>query len=88
MAKDNKIVVDGVVTEILPNTTFKVRIDSEEYPDDFVVTGYISGKMRMNYIKIIKGDRVRIELDPYDLSKGRIVYRYKIERPRPDGPQR
>jgi len=83
MPKDNKIVVDGIVTDILPNTSFTIRIDNEGYPQDFIITGYISGKMRMNYIRIIKGDRIRVELDPYDLTKGRIVYRYKETGPRP-----
>ncbi|PJC36608.1 translation initiation factor IF-1 [Candidatus Peregrinibacteria bacterium CG_4_9_14_0_2_um_filter_53_11] len=77
MPKGNKIAVDGIVTEMLPNATFMVRITDEQFPSDFIVRGYIAGKMRMNYIRIIPGDTVRIELDPLDVSKGRIVYRYK-----------
>lgn len=77
MPKDNKIVVDGIITDILPNTQFEILVTSEANPQGFKVRGYISGRMRMNYIRIIKGDRVRIEVDPYDPSKGRIVYRYK-----------
>jgi translation initiation factor IF-1 len=77
MPKGNKIEVDGVVLETLPSTCFKIRITDPSYPENFIVRGYISGKMRMNYIRIIPGDRVRIELDPYDITKGRITFRYK-----------
>lgn len=72
MAKATAIKVDGVVSEVLPNATFRVKLEN-----DHEVLAHISGKMRMYYIKILQGDRVTVELSPYDLSKGRIVYRYK-----------
>jgi translation initiation factor IF-1 len=69
--KDDKIVVEGEVIENLPNTLFRVKIaDSEK-----VVLCYLSGKMRKNYIKILPGDKVRLEITPYDLNRGRIIYR-------------
>lgn len=77
MPKGNKIEVDGVVTEVLPNACFNIRITDPNFPEDMIVRGYISGKMRMNYIKIIQGDRVKIELDLNDITKGRIIFRYK-----------
>ncbi len=64
--------VEGVVTEALPNTLFRVRLE-----DQTIVLCHISGKMRMNFIKILPGDRVRMEVTPYDKTKGRIVFRYK-----------
>ncbi len=70
MAKEEALQLDGVVTETLPNTTFRVKLDNGH-----VVTAHISGKMRKNYIRILTGDRVTVELTPYDLSKGRITYR-------------
>jgi translation initiation factor IF-1 len=69
--KDNVVVVEGEVVENLPNTLFKVKLDSS----DKVILCYLSGKMRKNYIKILPGDRVRMEVTPYDLNRGRIVYR-------------
>lgn len=77
MEKDSKkvIEVDGVVTECLPNTQFLVEIESGE--KKHVVTGYLSGKMRMHYIRILEGDKVKIQLTPYDKERGRIVFRYK-----------
>ncbi len=69
--KDNIIIVEGEVVENLPNTLFKVKLEEGEK----VILCYLSGKMRKNYIKILPGDRVRIELTPYDLNRGRIVYR-------------
>ncbi|MBI4084486.1 MAG: translation initiation factor IF-1 [Candidatus Levybacteria bacterium] len=63
---------DGVVKESLPNTLFRV-----ELPDSTVVLCHLSGKMRMHFIKILPGDKVRIEMTPYDLTKGRITYRYR-----------
>ncbi|GMR24741.1 MAG: translation initiation factor IF-1 [Ignavibacteria bacterium] len=72
MAKQGPIKIDGVVTETLPNATFKVKLDNEHQ-----ILAHISGKMRMHFIKILVGDKVSIELSPYDLSKGRITYRYK-----------
>lgn len=72
MAKDDMIEVDGKVVEALPNATFKVEIANGK-----VVLCKIAGKMRMNYIRILPGDKVRIELTPYSVDKGRIVYRNK-----------
>jgi translation initiation factor IF-1 len=72
MAKQGLIKVDGIVTETLPPAYFKVKLDNGHE-----VLSHISGKMRMHYIKILVGDRVALELSPYDLNKGRIIYRYK-----------
>lgn len=72
MAKQGTIQVEGKVVEPLPNAMFKVELENGHK-----VLAHISGKMRMNYIKILPGDRVTIELSPYDLKRGRIVYRYK-----------
>ncbi|MCL4538177.1 MAG: translation initiation factor IF-1 [Bacteroidetes bacterium] len=72
MAKQGQIKVDGTITETLPNATFRVKLDNGHE-----IFAHISGKMRMNFIKILVGDKVTVELSPYDLSKGRIVYRYK-----------
>ena len=69
--KENTIVVDGEVMESLPNTLFKVKIVGSEK----VILCYLSGKMRKNYIKILPGDKVKLELTHYDLNRGRIVYR-------------
>jgi translation initiation factor IF-1 len=70
MAKEEAIQMEGEVVETLPNTTFRVRLKN-----DHVVTAHISGKMRKHYIRILTGDAVTVELTPYDLSKGRIIYR-------------
>ncbi len=70
MAKEEALQLDGVVTETLPNTTFRVKLDNGH-----IVTAHISGKMRKNCIRILTGDRVTVELTPYDLTKGRIPYR-------------
>lgn len=70
--KDDVIQMQGEVIENLPNTTFRVKLEN-----DHVLLGYISGKMRMHYIRILPGDKVTVELTPYDLSKGRIVFRAK-----------
>ena len=70
MAKDDVIEFEGEVVETLPNTTFRVKLEN-----DHVVTAHISGKMRKNYIRILRGDKVTVELTPYDLTKGRITYR-------------
>ncbi|OGU60237.1 MAG: translation initiation factor IF-1 [Ignavibacteria bacterium RBG_13_36_8] len=72
MAKQGPIKVDGVVTDTLSNANFKVKLDNGHE-----IFAHISGKMRMHFIKILVGDRVAIELSPYDLNKGRITYRYK-----------
>ena len=71
------IQVQGIVEECLPNTTFRVRLDDPGYPTDHEVHCHLSGKMRINYIRIIPGDVVTVELTPYDLYKGRIVFRHK-----------
>ena len=70
MAKEDHIEMEGTVVETLPNTMFRVKLENGH-----VVTAHISGKMRKHYIRILTGDRVKVELTPYDLSKGRIVYR-------------
>ncbi len=72
MARDDVIEVDGKVIEALPNATFKVELDNKH-----VILCRISGKMRMHYIRIALGDRVKLELTPYSLDKGRITFRYK-----------
>ena len=72
MDKEDVIRFDGVVLEQLPNAMFKVELETKKQ-----ILAHISGKMRMNYIKIIPGDKVTLEMSPYDLTKGRIVYRYK-----------
>ena len=68
---DDFLVVEGEVVENLPNTLFKVKLDNS----DKVILCYLSGKMRKNYIKILPSDRVRIEISPYDIDRGRIIYR-------------
>lgn len=70
--KEEKIVMEGTVVEALPGTQFRVELDNEHE-----VLAYLSGKMRRYYIRILLGDRVRVELSPYDLSRGRITYRYR-----------
>lgn len=72
MAKQQAIKQDGEVVEALPNAQFRVRLENGHE-----ILGLLSGKMRMHFIRILPGDRVAIELSPYDLTKGRIVYRYK-----------
>lgn len=72
MAKDEKIEVEGVVVEALPNTQFTVELE-----DGHQVLAYLSGKMRKFYIRILLGDRVKVEMTPYDLTRGRITYRFK-----------
>jgi translation initiation factor IF-1 len=79
MAKtEEKIEVEGTVVEALPATQFKVELDNGHE-----VLAYLSGKMRKYYIRILRGDRVRVELSPYDLTRGRITYRYKKQRSNP-----
>ncbi|MCW9053142.1 MAG: translation initiation factor IF-1 [Motiliproteus sp.] len=70
MAKEESIEMDGTIIDTLPNTMFRVELENGH-----VVTAHISGKMRKHYIRILTGDKVKVELTPYDLSKGRIVYR-------------
>ncbi len=72
MPKDDNIEMQGIIIKALPNAMFKVELESKQ-----VITAYVSGKMRMHYIKILPGDKVSVELSPYDLTKGRIIYRYK-----------
>ena len=72
MPKDEAIQVEAVVVEPLPNAMFRVQMDNKHQ-----VLAHISGKMRKNFIRILTGDRVLVELSPYDLSRGRIVYRFK-----------
>ncbi|MDH7600851.1 MAG: translation initiation factor IF-1 [Armatimonadota bacterium] len=72
MPKEKPIEVEGKVIEALPNATFRV-----ELPNGHVVLAHVSGKMRMHFIRILPGDQVKVELSPYDLTRGRITYRYK-----------
>lgn len=72
MAKEDYIEMEGTVIDSLPNTTFRVELDNGH-----IVTAHISGRMRKNYIRILTGDKVTVELTPYDLTKGRISYRRK-----------
>ena len=78
MAKESKdkIEIEGTVIDCLPSTQFRVRLDN-----DHEVLAYLSGKMRRYYIRVLLGDRVLVELSPYDLTRGRITYRYKKQRP-------
>ena len=72
MSKEDVIEVEGVVVETLPNTNFKVQLENVHE-----ILAHISGKLRMNYIKILPGDKVKVELSPYDLNRGRITWRAK-----------
>jgi translation initiation factor IF-1 len=72
MGKEEKIIVNGRILESLPNTLFKVEIEGKH-----IILAHICGKMRMHYIKILPGDKVKVELSPYDLKRGRITYREK-----------
>ena len=72
MAKGDVIEVEAVVVEALPNTQFRVKL-----PNDVVILAHVSGKIRMNYIRILPGDKVTVEISPYDLTRGRITFRYK-----------
>jgi translation initiation factor IF-1 len=72
LAKKDAIEVEGVVVEPLPNAMFRVQLDSGHK-----VLAHVSGKIRMNFIRILPGDKVRVELSPYDLTRGRITYRFK-----------
>ena len=71
MAKEKPIEVDGEIKETLPNANFRVILDNGHE-----ILAHVSGKMRMNYIKLLPGDKVKLEMSPYDLSKGRIIFRY------------
>ena len=70
MSKEDQISTEGIVEEVLPNAMFRVKLDQGP-----IILGHISGRMRQNKIQILMGDRVKIEMSPYDLTKGRIVYR-------------
>lgn len=72
--KEELVLVEGIVKEALPNAKFKIEIISGD-----IIEGYISGKMRMHYIRLLLGDRVTLELSPYDVTKGRIIVRHKKE---------
>ena len=72
MSKSDMIEIEGTVVEALPNATFKVELENGHQ-----IVSHISGKLRMNYIRILPGDKVRVEMSPYDLTKGRIAFRYK-----------
>jgi len=72
MAKDDVIEVDGTITELLPDAMFRVELENGHK-----VLAHVSGKIRMHYIRILAGDRVTVELSPYDLTRGRIIYRFK-----------
>ncbi len=72
MAKEEAIEVDGTIIELLPNAMFRVELENGHR-----VLAHVSGKMRMNFIRILTGDKVKLEMSPYDLTKGRITYRYK-----------
>lgn len=72
MAHTGTVEIDGIIKEALPNTMFRVEVTGGK-----IILGHLSGKMRMNYIRVMPGDKVRVEMTPYDLNKGRIVYRYK-----------
>ncbi|MBF0330182.1 MAG: translation initiation factor IF-1 [Nitrospirae bacterium] len=72
MSKEENIEVQGTIVETLPNAMFRVELENGQ-----VILSYVSGKMRMHFIKILPGDKVTVELSPYDLTKGRITYRFK-----------
>ncbi len=78
MSKKDLIEMEGLVTESLPNTMFKVKLDNE-----FEILAYLAGQLRRHYIKILPGDRVKVGLSPYDLSRGRITYRFSQSHSRP-----
>jgi translation initiation factor IF-1 len=72
MAKEEPIELEGVVNEVLPNTKFRVELENGHE-----ILTYLSGKMRKFYIRVLEGDRVKVEMSPYDMSRGRVTYRYK-----------
>ena len=83
MAKEETIAMEGVVREVLPDTRFRVALDNGH-----VLIAYMAGKMRKHRIRILEGDKVSLELTPYDLSKGRITFRHKDEKAAPSAPRR
>jgi translation initiation factor IF-1 len=82
MAKEESIEMLGVVIDALPNTTFRVKLDNGH-----IVTAHISGRMRKNYIRILTGDKVTVEVTPYDLTRGRIIYRDVGKKPTTETPE-
>jgi translation initiation factor IF-1 len=72
LSKQDVIEIDGVIDEVLPNTAFKVKLQNEK-----IILAHLSGKLRMHNIRILKGDKVTLEMSPYDLEKGRIIWRHK-----------
>jgi translation initiation factor IF-1 len=78
MAKEELLQFDGTVTEVLPNGNFRVKLDN-----DHMILAYSAGKMRKNHIRTLEGDRVTVEMSPYDLERGRISFRHKSEAPAP-----
>ena len=82
MAKEESIEMDGVVVDALPNTTFRVELENGH-----TIIAHISGRMRKNYIRILTGDKVKVELTPYDLTRGRIIYRDAGKKPDPSATQ-
>lgn len=72
MSKEDYLEVEGVVAEVLPNTTFKVKLEN-----GVIIDAHVSGKIRMHYIRILPGDKVTVEISPYDMTRGRIKYRHK-----------
>jgi translation initiation factor IF-1 len=72
MSKEDYLEVEGVVSEVLPNTTFKVKLEN-----GVIIDAHVSGKIRMHYIRILPGDKVTVEISPYDMTRGRIKYRHK-----------
>ncbi|MCX7121133.1 MAG: translation initiation factor IF-1 [Gammaproteobacteria bacterium] len=82
MPKEDQIEMTGVVIEALPNTTFKVKLENEH-----IINAHISGRMRKNYIRILTGDTVTVEMTPYDLSRGRITFRDAGKKKAEDAPQ-
>lgn len=78
MAKEELIEFDGVVTEVLPNAMFRIKLDNGHE-----IIGHTSGRMRKNRIRVLMGDKVTVEMTPYDLSKGRVIHRHKEGAPRP-----
>ena len=72
MSKEENIEIQGTIVEALPNAMFRVELENKQ-----VILAYVSGKMRMHFIKILPGDKVTVEMSPYDLTKGRITYRFK-----------
>lgn len=72
MAREDLLEVEGIVVEVLPNAVFKVKLSNE-----VIIDAHVSGKIRMNYIRILPGDRVTVAISPYDMTRGRIIYRFK-----------